>query len=245
MTTVERRRHAAVEYSRGSFLTRLTTEQYDDLLGLGEPVAYPADHTIVEQGPSTPPLLLLHTGFVKAVRHALKASQPAVVDVYGPGDILGAEAAHADKRAHTAFVTSHAVTANLVPPRLFMAYLTRHPAVLWQLTTTFANRVRQREAALAYSRHEVLERLVGFLTRQQAIYGITTADGDLIDMGLSHRDIAAAIGASEAAVDEALRRLRKDGYLSTGYKKIWIRRQLSEELSPVLRPAPTPPKALG
>lgn len=237
MTTVEQPRRQAtdVEYSRNSFLTRLTTDHFGDLLGLGEPVSYPADHTIVEQGRHMPPLLLLQSGFVKAVRCALSTSQPAVINVYGPGDVVGAEAAYADKRAHAAFVTTRPVRAQLVPQRMFMAYLDRHPAVMRQLVATFANRVRQREAALAYSRHDVLERLVAFLTRQQAFYATATDDGDLIDMGLSRTDIGAAIGASEAAVDEALRRLRVDGYLRTGYKKIWITRQLSDELSPVLR----------
>lgn len=99
------------------------------------------------------------------------------------------------------------------------------------------NRVRQREAALAYSRHEVRDRLIAFPTRQQAFYATATDKGDLIDMGLSRTDIGAAIGASAAAVDEALRKLRAEGYLTTGDKKFWIRRQLSDELSPVLRPS--------
>jgi CRP-like cAMP-binding protein len=97
---------------------------------------------------------------------------------------------------------------------------------------------------LAYSRHDVRERLIAFLTRQQVFHGMKTAEGDLIDMGLNRGDIGAAIGASEASVDDALRRLRADGYILTGYKRIWIKRRLSEELSPVLQNVP-PPQALG
>lgn len=238
-------RQKPIVYSRGSFLSRLTPEQLRDLLAVGHPVTYPADHTIVRQGRQQPPLLLLRSGFVKAVRRALKCSHPAVVDVYGSGDVLGAEAMYANKSAHVAFVTTQDVTAYLVPLHRFQAYLDRNPAVNRQLMTTFAHRVRQREAALAYSRHEVRERLVAFLNRQQVFYGVKTDRGDLIDMGLNRCDIGAAIGASEASVDEALRRLREDGYIQTGYKRIWIKRRLSEELSPELRAVPSRPEALG
>jgi CRP-like cAMP-binding protein len=231
-------------YSRGSFLTRLTGDQLAELLTLGRPVSYAADQTIVPQGRRKPPLLLLQAGFVKAERRALKRSHPAVVDVYGPGDVLGAEAAYVNKRAHVAFVATRAVMAHLVPQSTFLAYLDRNPALMRQLMTTFAHRVRQGEAALAYSRHDVRERLIAFLTRQQVFHGMKTAEGDLIDMGLNRGDIGAAIGASEASVDDALRRLRADGYILTGYKRIWIKRRLSEELSPVLQNVP-PPQALG
>jgi CRP-like cAMP-binding protein len=225
-----------VVYSRGSFLSRLTSDQIRDLFAVGHLVTYPADHTIVSQGRTPPPVLLLRSGFVKAVRRALRSSHPAIVDVYGPGDVLGAEALYANMYAHTDFVTTQDATAYLASQRQFAEHLNRNPAVLRQLMVTFAHRVRQREAALAYSRHEVRERLIAFLNRQQVFYGIRTEVGDLIDMGLNRCDIGAAIGASEASVDEALRRLREDGYIRTGYKKIWITRRLSEELSTELKP---------
>jgi len=234
-----------VVYSRGSLLSRLTPDQIRDLFAVGHPVTYPADHTIVRQGRNLPPLLLLRSGFIKAMRRALRGSHPAIVDVYGPGDVLGAEAMYASKFAHVDFVTTQDVTAYLVPQHQFLEHLNRHPAVMRQLMVTFAHRVRQREAALAYSRHEVRERLIAFLNRQQVFYGVKTDCGDLIDMGLNRCDIGAAIGASDAAVDDALRRLREDGHIKTGYKKIWITRRLSEELSPELRTEPPSPEALG
>jgi CRP-like cAMP-binding protein len=62
------------------------------------------------------------------------------------------------------------------------------------------------------------ETLVRFAER----YGVVQGTGVLLDLDLSQSDLALASGISEASAERALRRWRRNGVLTTGFRRLLI-----------------------
>ncbi|KZB86442.1 Crp/Fnr family transcriptional regulator [Amycolatopsis regifaucium] len=221
----------------GSFLEALTERQRRRLTDLARHVDYSAGSTLANQADPVPPVLILQTGFVKALRTAQGDTPPMIVDLFGAGDVLGLEDCLIGGSSHLAYVATKPVRVLEVPQKAFRRFLHDNKHAMSAAVEALAFRLRRRAAALGFAPAKVRSRLTAFLTRLQVVYGIPGEGGVVIDVGLNHADIASAIGASAASVNSEMAKLKNEGYLTTGYKTIHVKKQLRED-GPPLFPAP-------
>ncbi|WP_340685989.1 Crp/Fnr family transcriptional regulator [Amycolatopsis coloradensis] len=219
----------------GDFLAAVTERQRQRLLDLGRHVDHTAGSTLLHQGDPAPPVLILRSGFVKALRAAQSDTPPTIVDLLGAGDVLGVEDCLARRPSHLSYVATKPVRALEVPRNAFHGFLD-DDRVMALIAVDMAVRLRLRNVALGFATAKVRSRLTAFLTRLQALYGVPGDAGVVIDVGLNHTDIASAIGASPASVNAEMAKLKSEGYLSTGYKTIHVKERLRED-GPPLFPA--------
>ncbi|AUI62779.1 Crp/Fnr family transcriptional regulator [Amycolatopsis sp. BJA-103] len=220
----------------GDFLAAVTERQRQRLLELGKHVDYATGTTLLNQGDPAPPVLILRSGFVKAIRAAQGGTSPMIVDLLGAGDVLGVEDCLARRSSHLSFVATKPVRVLEVPQNAFHGFLDDDKQAMALIALDLAVRLRLRNVALGFATAKVRCRLTAFLTRLQALYGVPGESGVVIDVGLNHTDIASAIGASPASVNAEMAKLKNEGYLSTGYKTIHVKKRLRED-GPPLSPA--------
>ncbi|WET79782.1 Crp/Fnr family transcriptional regulator [Amycolatopsis sp. QT-25] len=225
------------------FLTAATERQRQRLLELGRHVDHGAGATLLNQGEPSPPVLILRSGFVKALRTAQGDTVPTIVDLLGAGDVLGVEACLAGRSSHLAFVATKPVRVLEIPQDAFHGFLGEDKRAMAWIAADSALRLRRRDIALGFATAKVRSRLTAFLARLQALYGIPRAEEVVIDVGLNHADIASAIGASPASVNAEITKLKKEGYLTTGYKTIHVKKRLRED-GPPLSPPPARPRRI-
>jgi len=232
----------------GDFLAAVTERQRQRLLDLGKHVDHAAGTTLLNQGDPAPPVLILRSGFVKALRAAQEGTSPMIVDLLGAGDVLGVEDCLARRPSHLAYVATKPVRALEVPQNAFHGFLDDDKQAMALIAADLGHRVRLRNVALGFATAKVRSRLTAYLARLQALYGRQTESGVVIDVGLNHADLASAIGASAAAVNAEMAKLKNEGFLATGYKTIHVKKSLREDgppLSPAARPRRIPQMRIG
>ncbi|MFE6609793.1 Crp/Fnr family transcriptional regulator [Amycolatopsis sp. NPDC057786] len=221
----------------GDFLAAVTERQRQRLLDLGKHVDHAAGTTLLNQGDPAPPVLIPRSGYVKALRAAQGGTPPTIVDLLGAGDVLGVEDCLARRPSHLSYIATKPVRVLEIPQSAFHGFLDDDHQALTLITVDLAVRLRLRNVALGFATAKVRSRLTAFLTRLQALYGVPGEDGVVIDVGLNHTDIASAIGASPASVNAEMAKLKNEGYLSTGYRTIHVKKRLRED-GPPLTPVP-------
>ncbi|UUV28297.1 Crp/Fnr family transcriptional regulator [Amycolatopsis roodepoortensis] len=215
-----------------------TERQWHRLLVLGRHVDHAVGTTLLRQGDPAPPVLIPRSGFVKALRAAQGDTTPMIVDLLGAGDVLGVEDCLAGRPSRLSYIATKPARVLEVPQHAFRGFLDDDDQAMALIAVALASRLRQRNVALGFATAKVRSRLTAFLTRLQALYGVPGEGGVVIDVGLNHTDIASAIGASPASVNAEMAKLKNDGYLSTGYKTIHVKKPLRED-GPPLTPVPS------
>ncbi|MBB5854224.1 Crp/Fnr family transcriptional regulator [Amycolatopsis umgeniensis] len=228
----------------GDFLAAVTERQRQRLLELGKHVDYAPGTTLLNQGDPAPPVLIVRSGFVKAIRAAQGDTSPMIVDLLGAGDVLGIEDCLARRSSHLSCVATKQVRVLEIPQNAFHGFLDEDKQAMALIALDLAVRLRLRNVALGFATAKVRSRLTAFLTRLQSLYGVPGESGVVIDVGLNHTDIASAIGASPASVNAEMAKLKNEGYLTTGYKTIHVKKRLREDGPPLSSARPARPRRI-
>jgi CRP/FNR family transcriptional regulator, cyclic AMP receptor protein len=173
-------------------------------------------------GGATPVMTLLG-GWAKATTFTAAGDQ-VVLRVYGPGDLLGAEAAlppRPQPRSETVIALT-ACTALLVPAARFADLLDRNPAIARACSVAMLHRARAADEH-AKLRHGdprfLLARILLDLACRAYAGG---ADGITIPADLTQDDLASMAGVSRSTITRTLQSLRQADVLQTGYRTITI-----------------------
>jgi CRP-like cAMP-binding protein len=174
------------------------------------------------EGDSSTHVLVLIDGWVKVVGSTEGGGQ-ALLSLRVGGDLVG-ELAALDDAPRSATVISASVTAaQVVSQRDFLQLMGQHPdvgvAVSRALTSELRWATRRR---VDFSGLPVISRLARVLSELGYLYGKQTPDGIEFQYTLTQPELAAMVGASEPSVHKALRQLRNDGAVSTGYRQVVI-----------------------
>lgn len=106
----------------------------------------------------------------------------------------------------------------------FREMLIRNPAVAVNLVKILGNILRNtNEALLNLAFKEVNSRLAGMLLKMAREHGVTTDQGVVFDLNLTHQEIANLISSTRQTVTTTLRRFEKLGLIQINKKKMIIR----------------------
>jgi CRP-like cAMP-binding protein len=191
-----------------------------ELEALGTPVQFPAGHTIFWQGQPSHSVLLVQKGNLKVTQRAADGTE-IILAIRGEGEVMGEEGVlMCEPRAAT--VTTITDLAGLdIGADAVLRFVRDHD--LWPLMYRAAvRRRRQSDQRALLARLDVKSRLARWLLDLANEVGEEAADGWTIAVALSQQDLAGRIGASRDAVAIELRKLREDGLLSTGRRKITL-----------------------
>jgi CRP-like cAMP-binding protein len=205
-----------------SFLARLRPTDRHFLLDRCAPRRYSADAVLFHHGDPSDFVVFLISGWVKVSTDSLNGHE-ALLAIRGPGDVLG-ELAAIDGRPRSATVRT------LMPARVvilsadrLMSRLRQRPDIAIALLGDVADRLRDSDSRrLGFGAHTVPERLASYLLELAQRHGTTVAGGTEIDIPLSQRELAGAIGASREAIARCLRILRERRVVVTRRRRVVI-----------------------
>lgn len=176
--------------------------------------AFRRNEPLMVAGTPSGDVVLIELGLVKVVLPT-RGGVDVVTGLYGAGELFG-EVGVLHRRSRSATVLGHqAGTATHVAASVFRQLVDEHPGVRQFVDATQRRRLRnadRRQQALASM--DVRARVIAQLIEWAEICGNRAKDG-LVVRGLSHRDLAGAVLASEKHVDAVLSQLREDGWLRT------------------------------
>lgn len=216
-------------WRRDSLMDQISERRRGQMQAQGRLVAFGGGEVLASQGSRQPAVFVVTSGVVKVTRSALPDSAPMLATLLFPGDVPGAADALLGKRGHVTYTATKQTTAVAIPREVFTSFVRRHHDVTTAMCSVMAHELRVRDMSLAYAPMDVKARLIAFLGRQQVVSGIPTRQGVMLDLGLSHADFAAAIGAAPTTVSKAIAELRDEGKISIGYRTVYIKQQLSPD----------------
>ncbi len=207
-------------FPRGSFLASLASAPRAAMLELGTARDFEAERVLLRQGEQTTHVHLLVHGCVK-VTATTPDGQLALLAIRVGGDLVG-ELASIDGQPRVATVTTAGrVRTRLVTQAEFHRFLTRNPEVAVALSRSVGMKLRwATRRRIDFGSHEVRIRLARVLLELASGYGVPRGTQVEIGVALTQPELAALVGAAEPTVHRALAGLRREGVVSTGYRRI-------------------------
>jgi CRP/FNR family cyclic AMP-dependent transcriptional regulator len=201
----------SVGHRNPSIFMEFTESELTGLLELSRPLRYPKDAVIFNQGEPGDTLYLIRTGRVRVRRTDNEGKELILADL-GPGEIFGEIAVmnHSERSAQ-AVAISDLLLASL-HQRQFYDTLIKRPELALKIISLLCRRLYQTDGQLesvAYG--TVKERLKTLLNGMR--------DNGIIQIGMTHQQLAAKIGASRESVTRALQNLREEGWEIVNYRK--------------------------
>jgi CRP/FNR family cyclic AMP-dependent transcriptional regulator len=207
-------RAAMPGWPKSSLLGRLTPDEQNRLLAIGTRAVFPDRHVIIRQGVMEDHAVLLTKGLAKVVVDTETGHQ-ALLAVRAGGDLVG-EMSFLENMPRSATVISCVTTtAQLIPGRLFLAFLARNPGIQYQVTRMLSERLRwadeQRVALAALPSQARVARIIIEIART---YGHQNGSGQWeLGVALNNSELASFASVSLSSAEKSLRALREAGAL--------------------------------
>jgi len=209
------------------------------LLALGGYREFVSGAPIMREGDRTTFVAVLLRGWTK-VTALMDDGGVALLAVRHGGDVVG-EFAGLDAQPRSATVTavgSGGVLAKVIRGEDFEAYLARDPAAAAEMSRSIVAKTRfsiRRRVEFAGS--PVAVRVARVLVELDRAYGTDGPSGArALGVSLSQQELAALVGAHDPTVHKALRALRRDKVIETGYRRVTILDMAALEIAAGLRP---------
>lgn len=209
------------------FVDLLTSDDRGALLRAGQRRSYPARTMLLSQGDEGHQVFVLRSGFVKVM--ATAGTHDVVLDVLGPGDLMGEVAAFDDGPRSATAMTLTPVDVVVVADTAFVALVEQHPGVASAVRSHLARRLRhasqrQVEHGALDAVGRIARRLVELADRfGDSVEGADeTSAGIHITVPLTQEELADWAGLSREATVKALRRLRERGWVTTAPRSITV-----------------------
>jgi CRP-like cAMP-binding protein len=208
-----------------AFLDMLDPDDRAALLRAGRPQRYRAGTPIILQGDRSDTLFVIRSGSVK-VTLATFDGHEILLTVLGPGEVFGEfEAIDRNGGPRDASVVAlEPVDCRVFTPDELQDYLMSHPRVAYELLRTLIQRLRAADRRRTDSGSaDVGHRLARFLLELADERGRPGPGGIDIELPVTQGELASQIAASRESAVRALTRLRAQGLISTGRRRITIR----------------------
>ena len=148
---------------------------------------------------------LVNQGFIKTVVHSVMG-RDRIVDIYGPGEIIGSAALEASVHWETAQAISSSSLTPIDPE-----YALRNTAFSKYLSTILAKQVCRHREAINDAAMPVGARLCRLLIRLSERFGETVGSDIRLPFAITQEEFAAMIGSSRITISRIFSHLRSTG----------------------------------
>jgi CRP/FNR family transcriptional regulator, cyclic AMP receptor protein len=212
-------------WRKTSFLARLEPEALDALVAGRQGMRLTAGERLMSEDEAADSVFLLLDAVVKIAVRLDRGS--ALLAVRVGGDIVG-EMAVADGGSRSATVTvGRDGDVVKVPSGEFMAVMGRYPAAGQLLSAELSRRLRASDRRWAdFTACKVDVRVARVLVELAESHGQPEPGRPsmlVLRIGLTQRELATLVGAGEAAVADALKKLDNQQVITRGYREVTIR----------------------
>ena len=219
---------------------RLFASAGDDAIASGTTIfqvcIYPKRSRVFDQGDPARQVYLIKRGKVRITRLTADGKDVTVA-VLGAGDLFGEETLFDQQPRTTHAVCIEECLLCIASADDLFALLAGNPTLALNVAKILSDRLVDASATmedLAYAK--VPDRIVHLIDRLAVEHGVPTAAGTLIDLRLTHADIASLIGSTRETVSLEMAALVRAGTILTDGKRLTI---------PHTVPAPDASRARG
>jgi CRP/FNR family transcriptional regulator len=203
----------------------LSEEEWRAIAPLLHGHCYPKDAYLFFQGDPPDALYVLWIGRVKLVRHT-DHGRDVVMEVLGPGQLLGEMAVLDGRPYSTTAQTLEEVAVVAIPRQDFFSMLARYPKVSMGVISELSRRLRLASELVRSLAVDRVEQRIARTILRLADIAATPYPGQegaiLIDLPLTRQDIAEMTGTTVETAIRVMSRFRKRGMISSVRGRILV-----------------------
>jgi CRP-like cAMP-binding protein len=159
--------------------------------------------------------ITIATGRVKVVK-STPAGKDVILEVFGPGDPLGAVAFYEGRPFPASAIALEPTTCVVVPRREFFGLLERHPSLVRGLLLGFSVRLMELTNRIVdLTGGKVEPRFARLFLKLAHESGQASAEGVLVPVALSRQDLADLVGTTIETSIRIMSRWGKEGLVRT------------------------------
>ncbi|MGC5052845.1 Crp/Fnr family transcriptional regulator [Micromonospora sp. DT48] len=207
-------------WAKGSFLGRIAPADRQELLALGVTRTVSSGRRLFVEGARDTHVEVLRRGFAKVT--ATVDGSDRLLAIRLPGDLVGEFAAITGQARSATVAACGDVVSTVIRQVDFLRLLDRRSAVAAQVTAVVGERLRSANERRAEFTYPVHVRLARVLAEIAASCGRIADDEIVIGVALSHTELATLVGAATDTTQRALRTLRAERLIRTGYRRITV-----------------------
>lgn len=197
-----------------------------------KPLHYRRGEVIIRAGDQPPGIFNLKSGYVKVYSFSSSGEELALI-IFKPGDIF--PVSWAVNNAPSTYFVETMTVAQLwrVPREQFLAFIKEKPEVMFELTRRMLERflgLMQRMEYLVFGNAYTKVASILLICAQR--FGRSSKNGRLvIDVPLTHNDIATLVGLSRETVSIEMKKLEEKDYIAYRRRHLVIKnmRKLARE----------------
>jgi CRP/FNR family cyclic AMP-dependent transcriptional regulator len=173
-----------------------------------------------ESGAAGTEVVVVRSGVLRAER-ATADGRLVTVSYDGRGEVVGLEAVASDARRRERVVVHEDAALLVVAVDALRAWMGRYPnGAAGLLAAALARGVRLTDRLALVSMHGAKPRLAALLLELAARFGVRDSRGTIVDLRLTHRELAALIGATRETVSVVIVELRDAKLVSTESRRV-------------------------
>lgn len=167
-------------------------------------------------------MVLLRSGITK-VTAALENGHESLLAIRVGGDVVGELAAMDDAPRSATVTACGPIAAGVVHRSELRQFLRDHPEAAMLVAGIVAQKLRwANRRRIEFGGYPVKVRLARVLAELAGEHGIPEPRGVVIGVTLTQPELAALAGSAEVTIHKALRELREDRLLTTGYRRTTV-----------------------
>jgi CRP/FNR family transcriptional regulator len=194
---------------------RLGADDRQRLAAVGTIRGYEKGAFLFREGDASSQLYTIVAGRVKVFKTTPRGAD-VILEIFGPGDPVGAVAVYEARAYPATAVTLEPTTCVLIPREDFFSLLEKHPTMVRGLLIGLTHRLVELTNRLAeLSGGRVEARLARFFLKLAGDMGQQRPEGTFIPLVLSRQDLADMIGTTIETSIRIMSRWGKDGVVLT------------------------------
>jgi CRP/FNR family transcriptional regulator len=208
---------------RTTIFRRLAGEDLQRVAKVAARRDYEKGAIVFNEGDASDELFTIVSGRVKVFKTTARGTD-VILEIFGPGDPLGAVAAYESRAYPAGAVALEPTTCLLIPRTAFFSLLEHHPTIVRSLLSGLTHRLVELTSRLAeLSGGRVEARLARFFLKLATQIGQPKPEGTFIPLALSRQEIADMIGTTVETSIRVMSRWGKDDLIQTDKEGFLLR----------------------
>lgn len=183
---------------------------------------YKKNEVILHEADTNRFMYIILSGGVKVVQISEEGKE-TILALHKAGDFFGEMSLIDGKTAPATVISTEGSTVAVISKENFQALISIHGNVLLKLLQIFCARIRESfERIQILSFNNATHRIRMMMLMLAELYGRKTEGGTLLDIKLTHQNIADMAGITRETVSRIINRLKKDGEISMKQKRVFL-----------------------
>lgn len=200
---------------RSTIFRRLTVEDRQRLAAVATVHEFDKGETLFVEGDQSDQLYTIVTGRVKVYKATARGTD-VILELFGPGDPVGAVAVYESRPYPATAVTLEPTTCVVIPRSAFFTLLEAHPSIVRGLLVGLTFRlIELTNRVMELSGGRIEARLARFFLKLADDMGKPAGGGVFIAMPLSRQELADMVGTTIETSIRIMSRWNKDGIVRT------------------------------